>query len=187
MKENQPYSQFGERIKALRSQYMRTPAEVCSAIEIDEKRFSSFESGESRPSEDILVLIINHFGLEGDQADELWRLAGYRGKPSEDAYFGIDDEPMGQLPYEHVAIGLTISDPRVIYTDMVQVLANDFGVIMNFLQGAGSSSQPLAVARVGMSKDHARSIIKLLQKTLDEADRPRTPRQLKAPKDKDHK
>lgn len=183
MTEKQPYSQFGERIKALRSQLSRTPAEVCSAIEIDEKRFSSYEAGEARPSEDILVLLINHFGLVGEQANELWRLAGYHGKPSEDAYFGIDDEP--HPPYEHVAIGLTISDPRVIYTDMVQVLANDFGVIVNFMQGAGSGTQPLAVARVGMSKEHARSIIALLQKTLDEADRPRTPRQLGRPKGKD--
>jgi hypothetical protein len=58
---------------------------------------------------------------------------------------------------------------------------------MNFMQGAGPNNQPLAVSRVGMSKEHARTIIDVLQKTLDQADNPQPPpgpRQLTAGKNK---
>lgn len=183
-----PHAKFAARLKDLRAKTSRTSAEVCSAVEIDEDKLKSYESGEQLPSEDILMLLINHFDLDVKQAEDLWKLAGYKGKPSEEAYFGdfsadiADDTP--DLPrMEHVAIGLSIQDPRIIYTDMVQVMANDHGVIMNFMQGAGSSKQPLAVSRVGMSKEHARSVLQMLQKTLDEADAQRQPKQLRRPSD----
>ncbi len=178
------FEQFATKLKALRSQASRTPAEVCSAVEIDESRLRAYENGESIPTEDILMLLINHFDLDEKRAHELWKLAGYRGKPSEEAYFG--DFGMGDGPdngsdmprVEHAVIGLSIQDPRVIYTDMVQIMANDHGVIMNFMQGAGSGKQPLAASRVGMSKEHARSVLKMLEKTLDEADRAQSSRRL---------
>lgn len=177
------FEQFATELKSLRANASRTPAEVCSAVEIDEAKLKSYESGEQLPTEDILMLLINHFELDDTQAQSLWKLAGYKGKPSEAAYFGdlgIDEEPdsVGIPRMEHAIIGLSIQDPRIVYTDMVQIMANDHGVIMNFMQGAGSSKQPLAAAKVGMSKEHARSVLKMLQKTLDEADAPAQPKQL---------
>ena len=41
---------------------------------------------------------------------------------------------------------------------------------MTFLQGAGPNNQPLAVSRVGMSKEHARSVLEVLKKTLEQSD-----------------
>jgi len=57
-------------------------------------------------------------------------------------------------------------------------MANNHGVIMNFMQGAGSGKSPLAASRVGMSKEHARSVLKMLEKTLDEADKAQNQKQL---------
>jgi hypothetical protein len=65
---------------------------------------------------------------------------------------------------------------------MIQVMVNNYGVIINFMQGAGPANQPLAVSRVGMSKEHARSVLEVLQKTLDQAENPATPKQLQGPK-----
>lgn len=185
---NSKYQQFATELKSLRAKASRTPAEVCSAVEIDEARLKSYESGEQLPTEDILMLLINHFDLDDTRAESLWKLAGYTGKPSEEAYFGdfgadADADVAGSPRIEHAVIGLSIQDPRVVYTDMVQIMANDHGVIMNFMQGAGGSKQPLAAARVGMSKEHARSVLNMLQKTLDEADngKDRSPKQLGAP------
>ncbi len=54
------------------------------------------------------------------------------------------------------AITILPLDACVVYTDMVNVTANQFGVVMNFLQqGAGPNAGPVAVSRVGMSLDHA--------------------------------
>ena len=68
---------------------------------------------------------------------------------------------------------------------MVHVMVNNYGVIMNFMQGAGPNNQPLAVARIGMSREHAKSVLEVLQKTLDQADEPPAePKQLESPHDK---
>ena len=71
-------------------------------------------------------------------------------------------------------------DARIVYTDMVQVMVNNYGVIMNFMQGAGPQNQPLAVSRVGMSKEHAKSILELLRATLEQSEQedPQVQRQL---------
>lgn len=174
---SKPFKSFGEVLKKLRSQASKTPAEVSGAVEIDESRLKAFESGEQRPTEDILMLLIQHFQLKDDQADELWKLAGYNGDPQSEQFFMNDEQGNPQ----QMTVGVTPHDARIVYTDMIQVMVNNYGVIINFLQGAGPSNQPLAVSRVGMSKEHARSVLEVLQKTLDQSDNPQQPKQLKAP------
>jgi transcriptional regulator with XRE-family HTH domain len=163
-----PYRSFGEKLKKLRAKALKTSAEVSGAVEIDEDRLRLYESGVQRPTEDILFLLIQHFALKEDQADELWKLAGYSGQPDEEKFFMNDDHGAPQ----QLTVGITAHDARIVYTDMVQVMVNNYGVIVNFMQGAGVGSQALAVSRVGMSKEHARSVIQVLQRTLDEADNP---------------
>lgn len=177
----QPYRSFGEVLKKLRADASKTPAEVSGAVEIDESRLKSYENGEQRPSEDILMLLIQHFDLKDDQADELWKLAGYSGQPDEEQFF-VNDETGNP---QQITVGVTPHDARIVYTDMIQVMVNNYGVIINFLQGAGPANQPLAVSRVGMSKEHAKSVLEVLKKTLDQADNPPKPKQLKAPERKD--
>jgi transcriptional regulator with XRE-family HTH domain len=172
-----PYQSFGEVLKKLRSKAAKTTVEVSSAVEIEESRLQKYEAGEQRPSEDILLLLIQHFNLPDEQASELWKLAGYSGEPEEEQYF-MNDEYGGA---EQVTVGVTANDARIVYTDMIQVMVNNYGVIVNFMQGAGPSNKPLAVSRVGMSKEHARSVLEVLQKTLDQADNPQTPKQIQGP------
>ncbi len=174
----QPFRSFGEVLKKLRAKASKTPAEVSGAVEIDETRLKSYENGEQRPTEDILLLLIQHFNLKDEQADELWKLAGYSGQPDDEHFFINDDS--GNV--QQVTVGVTPHDARIVYTDMIQVMVNNYGVIINFLQGAGPANQPLAVSRVGMSKEHAKSVLEVLQKTLDQADNPPQLKQLKAPK-----
>lgn len=173
-----PYQSFGEVLKKLRSKASKSSAEVSSAVEIEESRLKKFEAGEQRPTEDILLLLIQHFNLKDDQATELWKLAGYSGDPDEEQYF-INDEVGGA---QQVTVAVTPHDARIVYTDMIQVMVNNYGVIINFMQGAGPSNQPLAVSRVGMSKEHARSVLEVLQKTLDQAENPPIQKQIQAPK-----
>jgi transcriptional regulator with XRE-family HTH domain len=173
-KSNTPYKSFGEVLKKLRSSAAKSPAEVSSAIEIDEARLMQYEEGKQRPSEDILILLIQHFNLKDDQASELWKLAGYTGEPEEDLYFMNDESGNPQA----MTVGVTAYDARIVYTDMIQVMVNNYGVIINFMQGAGPGCQPMAVSRVGMSKEHARSVLEVLRKTLEQADNPPTPKRL---------
>jgi transcriptional regulator with XRE-family HTH domain len=174
-----PYYSFGEVLKSLRSKASKTPAEVSGAVEIEESKLNAYERGEQRPSEDILLLLIQHFDLKDDQADELWKLAGYNQIEEEQHY--INDEQGRPQEVGGIVDG---SDTRILYTDMIQVVVNNYGVIVNFLQGAGPGNQPLAVSRIGMSKEHARSVLEVLKKTLDQAEIPTTPKMLKNPDQK---
>lgn len=163
----QPFSTFGAALKKLRQDVHETQAEVSGAVEIDAASLKAFELGESRPSEDVLLLLIQHFSLKDEKATELWRLAGYADTPMEEAhYYANDDFGNAKSAFP---LAQKSDEAPIVYTDMIQVMVNNYGVIMQFMQGAGAGSSPLAVARVGMSKEHAKSIIEVLKTTLDQA------------------
>lgn len=164
-----PYKPLGLKLKRLRIQRQETVAEVSGAVEIDVDMLQDIETGARRPSEDILMLLISHFAPKEDEATTLWELAGYDPERNNDMN---DDTTVRQT------VMVMPMDVRIVYTDMVHVVVNDFGVVMNFMQGAGPSNQPLAIARVGMSREHAQSVLEVLQKTLADSE----PKPLPEPK-----
>ncbi len=182
--EQQPFSNFGAKLKCLREQESKSWVEVSGAVEIDEQKLKDYELGKIRPPEDVLLLLIQHFDLNDAQAKELWRLAGYGDLEESTSHFG-DDLSSNQSTK---TIMVSSHDARIVYTDLVQVIVNNYGVIVNFMQGAGVNNQPLAVSRVGMSIEHARSVIDVLTKTLEQANDVQTksePKQLPATSSKE--
>lgn len=154
----------------MRERVQESLAEVSGAVEIEIESLAAIEKGTSRPSEDILLLLISHFGVKEDQASKLWELAGYH---QQDGLFVQDED-------QKSAVMVMPMDARIAYTDMVHVMVNNYGVVMNFMQGAGPNNQPLAVARIGMSREHAKSVLEILQKTLEQSEQ----QQLPAPEQK---
>jgi transcriptional regulator with XRE-family HTH domain len=179
MSSKQPFAPFGAALKHLRESREKTEADLSGAVEIDVPKLKAYESGEVRPPEDILLLIIQHFDLKDDAAHELWRLAGYGDMPGD--IESIIENVLNQDVSSAKVVMVSPHDARIVYTDMIQISVNNFGVVVNFLQGAGPNNQPLAVSRVGMSVEHARSVMELLRKTLDQAQKAsqsKPPRQL---------
>lgn len=168
MSENEtrknPFKLLGSTLRKAREIRKQSLAEVSGAVEIDTDALLRFESGEQRPTEDILLLLISHFDLKDEEATKLWELAGY----GEDKTPGATQTSSFDLG-QPVAMVMPM-DLRVVYTDMVHVMVNNYGVVMNFMQGAGPNGQPLAVARIGMSKDHAKSVLQVLSDSLKAAD-----------------
>lgn len=163
-KYKQPFAHLGSTIKQWRERRKESVADVSGAVEIDEKMMHRIEQGNERPSEDILMLLISHFGMHEDEAAGLWQLAGY------DRH---EDENTPQTQGNKTMVMIMAVDPRVVYSDGVQVVANNSGVIMNFAQGTGTP-QALITARVGMSRDQAAMVLRALQTALT----PAAPRQL---------
>jgi hypothetical protein len=64
------------------------------------------------------------------------------------------------------------TDSRILFTDIVDIVVNNYGVVMNFMQNTGPKVQPAAVARVGMSREHAKSVLQILQVTLAQTEKP---------------
>jgi transcriptional regulator with XRE-family HTH domain len=159
---HEPFKQLGIRLKFIRQKLHETVSEVSGAVEIDEPALQRIEQGNERPSEDILMLLINHFGMHEDEAGGLWQLAGYD-QPSErlrDVY--TSDAPNGRPTILVVAV-----DPRAIYSDSVRVEANEGGVVVSFYQQSNGSSRSLSAACVGMSREQAKKLIVALKIALD--------------------
>lgn len=157
-KQEQPFKKLGDRLKTIRQKLHESVSEVSGAVEIDEPVLQRIEQGTERPSEDILMLLISHFGMHDDEAAGLWQLAGY-------------DQPRS---HEHdsdennskAAILVMAVDPRVIYSDGVSVTANKNGVVMAFSQNNGGQN-PLTTAKIGMSREQAQGVLAALHNALN--------------------
>lgn len=175
MSEHRPYRILGGRLRLAREQLRESVVEVSGAVEIEADKLEKIEQGLNRPPEEILLLLINHLQFEDDEAMRLWELAGYNNSTN----FGLNTDSSKQ-----VTVNLP-ADTRVLYTDMVHVIVNNYGLVINFLQGTGPNNQTMVVARVGMSKDHARSVLELLQQSLNQAEaQSKSVKALPAPKTK---
>lgn len=161
-----PFKTLGEKLKTIRQKLHESMSEVSGAVEIDEKQLERIEQGNERPSEDILLLLINHFGMQEDDAANLWQLAGYD-HPHDHSHDHDHDQQ------NRAMVMIMAVDPRIIYSDGVQITANNVGVVLNFSQGNGGS-QPLTTAKVGMSREQAYGLLHTLQRTLEQS----KPRQL---------
>ena len=179
--EDQPYKILGGRLRMRREKLSESLAEASGAVEIDVEDLEKIEMGLERPSEEILMLLISHFDINEDEATELWELADYIEEKSNTSGTMFE----AGKGNETTAFVLPM-DIRVVYTDMVHVMVNNFGVVMNFIQNSGPNNQPLVVARVGMSREHAESVIQILQQALAQADRQtiEKPKSLPAPQTK---
>jgi len=165
-RQDQPFKQLGDRLKTIRQKLHESVAEVSGAVEIDEPTLTRIEQGDERPSEDILMLLISHFGMHDDEAAGLWQLAGYDRPRNHD--HDENDPHNGKSTILVMAV-----DPRVIYSDGVQVTANKNGVVLSFSQASGTQNS-LTTARVGMSREQASAVIRTLQDALSRSE----PRQL---------
>ena len=163
MSKSQPYKSFGEEFKRIRSEAKRTIIDISGAVELEPALIEKIERGEERPSEELIVLIISHFDLDESKAFDLWKLAGYDRLDGSDASASTAESKDNVVP-----VVVPLSDARIVYTDMVNVTANNYGVVVNFLQGLGSNNQPMAVSRVGMSVEHAVSFMKVLSETVEQ-------------------
>jgi len=161
--ELSPYRPLGRQLKELRTRVNESLAEASGAVEIDVRELASFELGKNKPSEDVLLLLISHFGAKDDEAISLWEMAGY----------GTEKIPVARMGNTQSLANPTSNiDNHVLFTDVVDIMVNNYGVVMNFLQ-SGPSGTPQPVVRVGMSREHAASVLKVLQQTLSQFDQGR--------------
>ncbi|MBX4201687.1 hypothetical protein KW803_02225 [Candidatus Saccharibacteria bacterium] len=154
-----PYRPLGKHLKELRTRANESLAEASGAVEIDVRELASFELGKICPTEDVLLLLISHFGAKDDEAVRLWEMAGY----------GMDRIPASHMINTESISLVNSNDNRVLFTDIVDIVVNNYGVIMNFMQ-TGPANSTQSVAKVGMSREHAKSIMQILETTLNQTE-----------------
>lgn len=181
MSVENPYRRFGIYLRKLRESQQETVADVSGAVEVDVDMIKELELGRQQPEEDIVLLLISHFALQEDEALKFWQLAGYDQNklPNSSA---SNQENIEDRYQKHSAIMVMPMDARIVYTDAVNVMVNNFGVVINFLQANENGKKPIVISRVGMSKEHAKSMLRVLKETLEKHDQPNL---LKQPESKD--
>ena len=160
--EQRPYKAFGDQLKSFRQIAHQTPAEVSGAVEIDESTLVDIEAGKKLPDEDILILLMNHFGIKDDTALKLWELAGYAKE---------DNKTMNEEQLLKQIMMVVPMENKVAYSDNAHISANKNGVTIDFKLSAGNS-QPQVVSRVGMSLEQAEALATGLLRNITLAKKP---------------
>lgn len=159
---NAPFTTLGKHLKYVRQQLDQSLAEVSGAVEIDESRMARIEAGEERPTEDILLLLISHFGMQEEQALQLWELADYGDELPDQIKPDVE-----QIVNKSVVMLLAM-DMRAIYSDGVEADVTKAGITLNFTQ-ATSQGATTPVSRIGMSVDQAQEVLNTLQTAILQA------------------
>src|SRR5437868_3539314 len=113
-----PYKTLGRYLKDLRVRANESLAEASGAVEIDVRELAGFELGKARPTEDVLLLLISHFGAKDDEAIRLWEMAGY----------SMEKIPASHAINEPHVAEVSQSDNRILFTDVVDIVVNNYGV-----------------------------------------------------------
>lgn len=61
-----------------------------------------------------------------------------------------------------VQVSINMDTTPVLYTDSIQMTANEDGVVLDVMQRLGNTKQQRVVARIGMSIEHAKKLATLL-------------------------
>ena len=159
MPNNTPFISLGQRLKAIRQGLKQTLAEVSGAVEIDVEELTRMENGLERPNEDILMLLLNHFGVQDNEAIGLWQLAGYE---------NLQPNPSSDDQQRPLIVMMAL-DARIIYSDNVMIDVNDKGMVINFTQAAFGGSGEIPISRVGLSYQQAGELIAKLRLSMLQA------------------
>src|SRR6185312_330006 len=157
-----PFKTLGTHLKYLREQGNESLQEASGAVEIDTEALQRIEEGRERPSEDILLLLIQHYKTQDHEALQLWELAGYNGDDS--PHRVRLDDIIGQAGQKQL-IMLMAMDQRTMYSDGLDVGINQAGVTLNFTQSTGNNRRSSA-GRIGMSYEQAAQVVRIMQEAL---------------------
>jgi hypothetical protein len=59
-------------------------------------------------------------------------------------------------PSREMAVNLNLDTTPVLYTDNIYIVTNEDGVVLNVMQSVAGTNQLRIVARIGMSRVHAK-------------------------------
>jgi transcriptional regulator with XRE-family HTH domain len=182
-KSDTPYATLGSHLKYVREQSRQSLTEVSGAVEIEEQDLERIEAGLERPAEDILLLLISHFGVPDREAAQLWELGEYDGEMPEDIQpVGAGDSSQQQFVPKPTVMILAM-DMRTMYSDGLEVAIDPAGVTLQFTQ-ALNPSHAAPVARLGMSHAQAEQVLRTLQQALLSAKYSSATKQLPSPESK---
>lgn len=172
---------LGKKLKKLRTTQEKSLTEVAEALSIDRTYISKIESGQRKPSLQILNSLINFYKISSySEFNEYLSLAAYPSIATAiNSHVGIPTSSIGKegnlmennLPLSQQQ-GLQVNMPnglQVLYTDSIFVTASAYGLVFDVAQSVGPTPNQTVVARLGMSLEHAEALSKVLVDKILEA------------------
>lgn len=71
-------------------------------------------------------------------------------------------------PSQGGQVSINLDQTPILYTDNVMLTSNDDGIVFDFCQRLGSSPQVRVVARIGMSREHAKKLLMVLTNQVEQ-------------------
>ena len=168
-KINKPYQELGDFLREKREKNHESIIDVSSAVEIEPNFLEIIEAGSERPSEDILVLLINHFNLKDSDAMTVWKLADY------DDNNNYDFTTMSQQGFKNdivssanVVMVMPI-DVRPMYSDHVEIVEKSVAMNLTGIESLSlipGTAGSTVIQNVGAYGQEMSKLIKSV-KTLD--------------------
>lgn len=163
---------LGQEIRNYRKAAKQSLETTAGVLGIDRSHLNKIELGIYKPSEKLLNQIIAHFSVEGIKANRLRDLLTH-GPVEHVVVEGIQrkeemKETKSEITVEQPSVQVTI-DPakvQVLYTDSTFVNSSDYGLVLDVAQTAPGNSQQFIVARIGMSFEHAKKLVEVMNDHL---------------------
>lgn len=153
--------ELGVAIKAYRIAANETPDNLAEAVEISTEQLVNIETGQLVPTREVLEMMISHFSLRKTEAERLWKLAGFEFN---------SEEPGSEVIMDEAELNALLPIQTILYTDRVHIAGNKYGLIIDFMQNTGEG-KPVIVSRVGMSQQHAKSLIEIIKRALEQLEK----------------
>lgn len=164
---------FASKIRQYRETLGQSITDVANSIGVDRSYLSKLENGHEKPSLSVLSLLIRHFSLSEVEAIELSKLIGnmsggsiFLNYKKKEVREEMDNLQVKQVPEQEVQVNLAADRVPILYTDSVFINSNQYGIVLNVAQSTGPTSQQNVVARIGMSREHAKALLDVLGKHL---------------------
>jgi|SRR3989344_811078 len=168
--------ELGKKIKSYRLLQKESITSASKTMGINRTYLSKLENGHIKPSLDVLNLLVKHYSLSQQESRLLSNLANHGGGGLMLENFERKEEPRMEekiIPEPNLSQGVqvNVSDKTpVLYTDSVFVTSSQYGVVFDFAQNMASTKQQNIVARVGMSREHAEALLKVLHERLNKGE-----------------
>lgn len=166
---------LGSEIRKLRKQSGQSLEEVAGAVGVERSHLNKIELGRYKPSEELLKRLFDHFSVKGYNAGRLLDLRAIEPVVhTEASSWGKENTmvPMAKPQPPKVAqVSINPANSPVLYTDSVFVTSSEYGLVLDVAQKFPGGPQQHVVARIGMSFDHAKKLIEVINDHLQKNER----------------
>lgn len=76
------------------------------------------------------------------------------------------NDPKAKIEQPSFAVNVNLDTTPILYTDNIFMSTNPYGLVLDVCQKIGSSNQLRIVARIGMSREHAKKFLEEMGKLL---------------------